>query len=201
MTGGSRAAVCRRFLSASSPDLVAMNLQASCSALQAKSSLTSQGMDTVLQGEDLKPHWRIDVSPAPVASTSSGVRFAFYGRCLTEDRQDPIASRAWQLHLAQLPTDATSAAARRTAISWSTLDITQILLALRKALGPTGWLRTQPRPRSCARSSVTILQVRVWGGSRISSTPSRCHGPRRPIPSETATVMPWDGASRRSARF
>jgi DNA invertase Pin-like site-specific DNA recombinase len=37
------------------------------------------------------------VAPSPTA----GLRFAFYGRCSTEDNQDPATSRAWQLKAAQ----------------------------------------------------------------------------------------------------
>lgn len=37
------------------------------------------------------------VAPPPTA----GLRFAFYGRCSTEDNQDPATSRAWQLKAAR----------------------------------------------------------------------------------------------------
>lgn len=36
------------------------------------------------------------------AERNARPRFAFYGRCSTEDRQDPVTSRKWQLHLANL---------------------------------------------------------------------------------------------------
>lgn len=39
----------------------------------------------------------LTVAPAPAA----GLRFAFYGRCSTEDNQDPATSRAWQLKAAK----------------------------------------------------------------------------------------------------
>ena len=32
----------------------------------------------------------------------SGLRFAFYGRVSTEDHQDPVTSRRWQLEVAAL---------------------------------------------------------------------------------------------------
>ncbi len=38
------------------------------------------------------------------AAGSGGLRFAFYGRCSTEDHQDPVTSRAWQLAGAQAVT-------------------------------------------------------------------------------------------------
>lgn len=63
-------------------------------------------MDTVVQSLRLAVSWHAEISHAPLAASSSGVRFAFYGRCSTEDRQDPVASRAWQLHLARLLTAA-----------------------------------------------------------------------------------------------
>ncbi|UGQ13530.1 hypothetical protein LO772_07970 [Yinghuangia sp. ASG 101] len=41
--------------------------------------------------------WAADALGGTAEPAVNGLRFAFYGRVSTEDHQDPVTSKAWQL--------------------------------------------------------------------------------------------------------
>jgi hypothetical protein len=46
---------------------------------------------------DLLGAWALGRTRRVTDTAVGGLRFAFYWRCSTEDHQDPVTSRAWQL--------------------------------------------------------------------------------------------------------
>jgi len=48
-------------------------------------------------GQDLLASWAVGRARRVAEAAVGGLRFAFYWRVSTEDHQDPVTSRAWQL--------------------------------------------------------------------------------------------------------
>lgn len=112
------------------------------------------------------PWAEFDASVTPVSSSQRPTRLAFYGRCSTEDAQDPVTSRAWQLRAA---TNLLSVAAPGAQIVQEFFDIGQSRsLPWRRRIEAARLMAALQNPARGWNALVVGEGQRCWYGSQFS---------------------------------